>query len=121
MPGRDVLGSAHSDALGGARWEMATTPNVFIPLAERLGLLNQILWGTLDQALPFIRGTDRTLAVNISPSHLLSAMVSFLKKMNLRCCVEGVEAEAIESFVTDLGCEEVQGYLIGKPALFTTA
>lgn len=200
-----------------ARWQRldggkALSPNEFIPLAERLGLLNQILWGTLNQALPVIRGTDLTLAINISPSQLLSAgffaklnaelhrhlvparqieleiteqvalrndeenlnhlvraseagfsivlddfgtgyssislldqlplskvkldhtfvrgaveteqgqklmaaIIGLLKKMNLRCCVEGVETEAIETLVASLGSEEVQGYLIGKPTV----
>jgi diguanylate cyclase (GGDEF)-like protein len=49
------------------------SPAEFIPMAERLGLLNQILWNTLDQALPVIRGTHLTLAINISPSQLLSS------------------------------------------------
>ena len=61
-----------------ARWVRtdggkALTPNEFIPLAERLGLLNDVLWSTLDQALPTIRATDLTLAINISPSQLLSS------------------------------------------------
>ncbi|MEL6724453.1 MAG: EAL domain-containing protein [Pseudomonadota bacterium] len=61
-----------------ARWVRtdggkSLSPNEFIPLAERLGLLNQILWNTLDQALPTIRGRDLTLAINISPSQLLSS------------------------------------------------
>lgn len=200
-----------------ARWQRADggkslSPADFIPMAERLGLLNQILWSTLDQALPKVRGTSLTLAINISPSQLLSAqfftkleavlkrhlvpfnqieleiteqvalrndkenlahlqraneigfsivlddfgtgyssislldklplskvkldhsfvrgametehgkklltaIIGLLKQMNLRCCVEGVETEEIETFVAALGCEEVQGYLIGRPAL----
>lgn len=200
-----------------ARWERADggpslTPHEFIPLAERLGLLNQILWSTLEQALPLIRGTGFTLAINISPSQLtaakffanlesrlrqhlipnsqieieiteqvafrndkenlahlkhardagfsivlddfgtgyssislldqlpldkvkldhtfvqsaietdhgrklLSAIVGLLKQMDLRCCIEGIETSDAEKFVSDLGCEEVQGYLIGKPEI----
>lgn len=198
-----------------ARWDRTDggktlSPAEFIPLAERLGLLNEILWSTLDQALPKIRGTNLTLAINISPSQLLSAkffglleaqlrrhivppiqieieiteqialrndrenlahlerasdagfaivlddfgtgyssislleqlplskvkldhtfvrgametehgrklltaIVGLLKQMHLRCCVEGVETAEIEAFVSNLGCEEVQGYLIGRP------
>lgn len=200
-----------------ARWErtdgaIILTPNEFIPMAERLGLLNQILWSTLDQALPKIRGTDKALAINISPSQLssaqffdkledllrthivphrqieveiteqvafrndkenllqlkratasgfsvvlddfgtgyssislldqlplskvkldhtfvrsametdhgqklLAAMVGLLKQMELRCCVEGVETAVTEEFVSRLGCEEIQGYLIGRPEI----
>lgn len=200
-----------------ARWERndggrALTPDEFIPMAERLGLLNQVLWSTLDQALPEIRGTELTLAINISPSQLLSAqffaklnsilrthivpasqieleiteqiavrndkdnlahlerasesgfsivlddfgtgyssislldqlpldkvkldhsfirsametdhgrkllsaIVGLLKRMDLRCCIEGIETAETEAFVTSLGCEEVQGYLIGRPEI----
>ena len=200
-----------------ARWVRtdggsSLTPNEFIPLAERLGLLNDILWSTLDQALPIVRGTDRSLAINISPSQLLSsdffeklqsvlhrhivppeqieleiteqvalrndaenlsrlhaaaeagfsivlddfgtgyssislldnlplrkvkldhtfvrgametghgrellsAIIALLQQINLNCCVEGVETAEIERFVTECGCAEVQGYLIGRPRL----
>ena len=200
-----------------ARWqrsdgEQSLTADEFIPVAERLGLLNDILWGTLEQVLPHIQGTDFRLAINISPSQLLSAqfftklksvldsynvppqqleleiteqvalrndrenmsllqsasdvgfsivlddfgtgyssislldqlplskvkldhsfvhsamqsaqgktllaaIISLLKEMNLCCCVEGVSDPEIEQYVASLGCEEVQGFLIGKPQI----
>lgn len=200
-----------------ARWqrpdgEQSLEPDEFIPIAERLGLLNDILWGTLEQVLPHIQGTDFRLAINISPSQLLStqfftkledilsrynvppqqieleiteqialrndranmallqrandvgfsivlddfgtgyssislldqlplskvkldhsfvhsamqseqgktllaAIISLLKQMNLCCCVEGVSDPEIEQYVASLGCEEVQGFLIGRPQI----
>ena len=52
---------------------------------------------------------------------LLEAIIGLLKQMNLRCCVEGVEDPAIERLVVSLGCEELQGYLIGRPELVDPA
>jgi len=201
------------------RWQRADggktiPPGEFIALAERLGLLNEVLWSTLEQALPTIRGTANTLAINISPSQLssvqffakleamlarhivpntqieleiteqvalrneaenlaqlrraaasgfsivlddfgtgyasislldqlplskvkldhtfvkssiatehgqklLGSIVSLLKQMNLRVCIEGVEDSDIELFVSTLQCEEVQGFHIGRPSLVT--
>ncbi|MFK8047501.1 MAG: EAL domain-containing protein [Halioglobus sp.] len=48
---------------------------------------------------------------------LLAAILSLLKEMNLCCCVEGVSDPVIEQYVASLGCEEVQGFLIGKPQI----
>ena len=48
---------------------------------------------------------------------LLSAIIALLQQISLNCCVEGVETAEIERFVTECGCAEVQGYLIGRPRL----
>ena len=45
-------------------------PNEFIPIAERLGLLNELLWITLDETLRSGGLTPNRLAVNISPAQL---------------------------------------------------
>jgi diguanylate cyclase (GGDEF)-like protein len=45
-------------------------PNEFIPIAERLGLLNQLLWQTLDETLRSANLSPHPLAVNISPAQL---------------------------------------------------
>lgn len=45
-------------------------PNEFIPIAERLGLLNELLWKTLDETLRSGGLTPHRLAVNISPAQL---------------------------------------------------
>ena len=60
-----------------ARWEnsglpRAPSPAEFIILAEKLGLLNELLWKTLEQALPYCRATSGFLAINVSPSQLSS-------------------------------------------------
>lgn len=45
-------------------------PNEFIPIAERLGLLNELLWKTLDETLRSGDLVPHRLAVNISPAQL---------------------------------------------------
>ena len=87
-----------------ARWVRedggkALSPAEFIPMAERLGLLNQILWSTLDQALPVIRGTHLTLAINISPSQLLSS--EFFSQLQCMLPRHIVPPEQIELEITE--------------------
>ncbi|MEO1662202.1 MAG: EAL domain-containing protein [Pseudomonadota bacterium] len=49
-------------------------PTEFVPIAEKLGLLNQLLWHTMDLALPFLRDSQHFLAINVSPSQLSSTV-----------------------------------------------
>ena len=49
-------------------------PAEFVPIAEKLGLLNDLLWHTLDLALPFLRDSQHFLAINVSPSQLSSTV-----------------------------------------------
>ncbi len=60
-----------------ARWtdsgfERDPNPKDFIPIAEKLGLLNEILWVTLDEALAHLELNDLRLAINVSPAQLLA-------------------------------------------------
>jgi len=48
------------------------TPDQFIPIAENLGLLNELLWKTLNQALSHPKIRNKYLSVNISPSQILT-------------------------------------------------
>lgn len=87
-----------------SRWQDSTlprdpTPQDFIPVAERLGLLNELLWSTLEQALPRIRGTGQMLAVNISPSQLTST--NFLFNLTVLITKHGVPPSLIELEVTE--------------------
>jgi len=73
-----------------ARWDAGNLafnpqPRDFIPVAERLGLLDRLLWDTLDMALPAIGGAPARLAINISPSQLhsepfLDALTAILRR-----------------------------------------
>ena len=58
-----------------ARWTSSTgsrqpTPNEFIPVAEKLGLMNELLWTTLDFAMQHWPSQSRAVSINISPGQL---------------------------------------------------
>jgi len=46
---------------------------------------------------------------------IVSAIVALAKTLNLKVVAEGVETEAQQAFLTQLGCNTLQGYLLGKP------
>ena len=46
---------------------------------------------------------------------IVDAILVLAKKLGLRCVAEGVETEGQLAFLSALGCDEYQGYLIGRP------
>ncbi|MEX9251508.1 putative bifunctional diguanylate cyclase/phosphodiesterase [Pseudenterobacter timonensis] len=46
---------------------------------------------------------------------IVSAIVALAKTLNLKVVAEGVETTAQQAFLTQLGCNTLQGYLLGKP------
>lgn len=61
-----------------ARWtdsgfERDPSPKDFIPIAEKLGLLNEMLWVTMDEALSHLDLRERRLAINVSPAQLIAS------------------------------------------------
>ncbi|ELX8346017.1 putative bifunctional diguanylate cyclase/phosphodiesterase [Enterobacter hormaechei] len=46
---------------------------------------------------------------------IVSAIVALAKTLNLKVVAEGVETAAQQTFLTELGCNTLQGYLLGKP------
>ena len=54
-------------------FERDPSPKDFIPIAEKLGLLNEILWVTLDEALAHLDLREEKLAINVSPAQLLAS------------------------------------------------
>jgi diguanylate cyclase (GGDEF)-like protein len=48
-------------------------------------------------------------------AQIVRAIVSMAQALDLRTIAEGVEDEAQLSLLLELGCEEVQGYVLGKP------
>ncbi|KZQ28521.1 hypothetical protein A3464_08080 [Enterobacter genomosp. O] len=46
---------------------------------------------------------------------IVSAIVALAKTLNLKVVAEGVETVAQQTFLTELGCNTLQGYLLGKP------
>ncbi len=57
----------------GSGFERDPSPSDFIPIAEKLGLLNEILWVTLDEALAHLDLSNAQLAINVSPAQLLAS------------------------------------------------
>jgi diguanylate cyclase (GGDEF)-like protein len=87
-----------------ARWPESgfprdPAPQDFIPIAERLGLLNEMLWSTLHQALPVLAGTSWSLAINVSPSQLTAQ--NFLRKLSSVMALHGIPPQRIELEITE--------------------
>jgi diguanylate cyclase (GGDEF)-like protein len=88
-----------------ARWPESGFPRDpapldFIPIAERIGLLNDMLWSTMHQALPALAGTTCSLAINVSPSQLTSR--HFLRNLCGVIALHGISENRIELEVTEL-------------------
>jgi diguanylate cyclase (GGDEF)-like protein len=87
-----------------ARWPQSgfprdPAPQDFIPIAESLGLLNDMLWSTLHQALPELSGTSWLLAINVSPSQLTSR--NFLRTLSSVIAQHGIAPNRIELEITE--------------------
>jgi diguanylate cyclase (GGDEF)-like protein/PAS domain S-box-containing protein len=57
-------------------------------------------------------------AIDWSPSDraIVSAIIAMARGLNLRVVAEGVETAAEMEFLRNAGCDEVQGFLLGRPA-----
>ena len=47
---------------------------------------------------------------------IVSAIIDMARGLNLRVVAEGVETAAELAFLRNAGCEEIQGFLLGRPA-----
>lgn len=45
----------------------------------------------------------------------MSAIIALGQQLNLKIVAEGVETAAQQRFLTELGCDSLQGFLLGKP------
>lgn len=63
---------------------------------------------------------DKTFvdAINVHRTPIVDAMITLGRKLGLRTIAEGVEAQNQADYLQELGCDEVQGYLYGKPVPF---
>ncbi len=61
------------------------------------------------------RGFLRDLARDGEDAAIVSAIVALGQALNLRVVAEGVETLAQQDFLTDLGCDSLQGFLLGHP------
>jgi diguanylate cyclase len=58
---------------------------------------------------------------NAKSRALIEAMVRMGQALEMRTLAEGVETHAQREFLTQIGCDEIQGYLLAKPTLMKTA
>jgi len=62
---------------------------------------------------------DRSLIVDLLENEktyrFIKNLVSFLKNMNYKVTVEGVEEEKIVNALAEIGVDEIQGYYFSKP------
>ena len=61
------------------------------------------------------RGFVRDLEHDSDDAAIVSAIVALGQALGLRIVAEGVETDTQQSFLTTLGCDALQGYLLGQP------
>ncbi|TBV10068.1 putative bifunctional diguanylate cyclase/phosphodiesterase [Phytopseudomonas dryadis] len=61
------------------------------------------------------RGFVRELEHDSDDAAIISAIVALGRALNLRIVAEGVETARQQDFLTDLGCDSLQGFLLGRP------
>jgi diguanylate cyclase (GGDEF)-like protein len=61
------------------------------------------------------RGFVRDLENDSDDAAIVSAIVALGQALNLRIVAEGVETSSQRNFLTRLGCDSLQGYLLGYP------
>ncbi len=61
------------------------------------------------------RGFVRDLDHDSNDAAIISAIVALGQALNLRIVAEGIETDRQQSFLTRLGCNSLQGFLLGHP------
>ncbi|TBU74131.1 putative bifunctional diguanylate cyclase/phosphodiesterase [Phytopseudomonas daroniae] len=61
------------------------------------------------------RGFVRELEHDSDDAAIISAIVALGRALNLRIVAEGVETARQQDFLTNLGCDSLQGFLLGRP------
>ncbi|CAG2131820.1 putative bifunctional diguanylate cyclase/phosphodiesterase [Cupriavidus numazuensis] len=61
------------------------------------------------------RGFVRDLAHDTEDAAIVSAIVALGRTLSLNVVAEGVETHAQRKFLTEAGCDALQGYLLGEP------
>ena len=61
------------------------------------------------------RGFVRDLEQDSDDAAIVSAIVALGQALDLRIVAEGVETSGQQTFLTRLGCDSLQGFLLGKP------
>lgn len=63
----------------------------------------------------FIRAIEHQPSDTVSDKKLIAAMIALAHSIDLKVVAEGVENEAQFAFLKGVGCNLIQGYLLGKP------
>jgi EAL domain-containing protein (putative c-di-GMP-specific phosphodiesterase class I) len=63
------------------------------------------------------RGFVKQLAHDNEDAAIVSAIVALGQKLKLNVVAEGVETVEQQDFLTDLGCDSLQGFLLGVPTV----
>jgi len=61
------------------------------------------------------RGFVRDLAQDTEDAAIVSAIIALGQALKLQIVAEGVETTAQQAFLTGLGCDSLQGFLLGRP------
>ena len=61
------------------------------------------------------RSFVRDLATNDQSTAIVSAIAGLGRRLGLSIVAEGVEDASVVTALLDMGCDEAQGYLFGKP------
>jgi len=61
------------------------------------------------------RGFVSDLEYGTDDAAIVAAIVALGRTLDLRIVAEGVETAAQQAFLTELGCDALQGYLLGRP------
>ena len=77
-----------------------------------LGYLPELPFSALKIDRTFVRNMEASSEV----STMIRSMIEIGKKMGLHVIVEGIETEAQFAIVLEMGADEVQGYLLGRPS-----
>ncbi len=58
---------------------------------------------------------DNITSYNVSGVHIVKSIITMAKSIGITTIAEGVETEEQLDVLTELGCNQVQGYLLGRP------
>lgn len=61
------------------------------------------------------KGFVQSLSQGNDDAAIVSAIIALGQTLDLRIVAEGVETQAQQKFLTDLGCDTLQGYLLSRP------
>ncbi|WP_262964043.1 putative bifunctional diguanylate cyclase/phosphodiesterase [Methylobacter psychrophilus] len=57
----------------------------------------------------------RDLLVDKDDAIIVSAIINLAKSLEIECIAEGVETEAQANKLQEMGCQQIQGYWLGRP------